>query len=303
MYRLIARLFQSGDFDAVHADQLWMAQYALAAKRINPAVPILMDQHNAVYLVPQRLADGTSNPLMRRIYQSESGKLARYEAETCRAFDHVVWVTEEDRAAVARVKGDEQIQGQPVIPICVDPEAKPLVNRVIRPRRVTFLGGLHWPPNADGITWFYHQVWPHVRAQVPDALFTVIGKDPPAELPRNQAGVEVTGYVDDVTPFLEETAVFVVPLHAGGGMRVKIIDAWSWGLPIVSTSIGAEGIRYTDGKDCLIADTADAFARYTVHLLEEERLASELGQNGRETIEKCYDWRTIYRAWDQLYPR
>jgi glycosyltransferase involved in cell wall biosynthesis len=111
----------------------------------------------------------------------------------------------------------------------------------------------------------------------------------------------VTGYIDEPTPHLTETAVFIVPLMAGGGMRVKILDAWAWGLPVVSTSIGAEGIRCRTGEDILIADDEDAFAGAVLDLLMAPEVARGLGSGGRSTVERFYDWRKTYQAWDNIY--
>jgi glycosyltransferase involved in cell wall biosynthesis len=305
MHQLIKTLVWQGNFDAVHADQLWMAQYALTAKEAAPALTSVLDQHNAVYLIPQRLADSAGNPLLKRILTQESRNMARFEVGVCQQFERVVWVTADDQTAVQAVAGQAagQITG-PVIPICADPQTKRFVERAADARRVTFLGGLHWPPNAAGAVWFAREVWPLIHQAVPDALFTVIGKEPPAELQTlNLPNLDVTGYVEDVTPYLQETAVFIVPLHAGGGMRVKIVDGWSWGLPIVSTTIGAEGIGYTDGRDILIADTAEAFAQAAIRLLCAPAQAAELGQHGRATLEAHYDWRKTYQRWDEIYPK
>jgi len=215
----------------------------------------------------------------------------------------VVWVTAEDKAAVAQAanKHGEGIRG-PVIPICVDPETKQVIPPAAKPHRVTFLGGLHWPPNANGILWFGEEVWPLIQQQQPDALLTIIGKEPPARLTTLPlTGVDVTGYVDDPRPYLAETAVFIVPLHAGGGMRVKIVDGWSWGLPIVSTTIGAEGIQYEDGRDILIADNAKSFAAAVIKLFRQPELAHSLRKAGRSALESHYDWHTQYSAWDDIY--
>jgi glycosyltransferase involved in cell wall biosynthesis len=138
-----------------------------------------------------------------------------------------------------------------------------------------------------------------VRAELPEAVLTVIGKNPPAGLAGE--GVEVTGYVTDLMPYLAETAAFIVPLHAGGGMRVKILDAWSWGLPVVSTTIGAEGIETQHEKNILIADTAPAFAQAVIRVLREPTLAQQLAQGGRQTVIEKYDWQKIYSAWDEVY--
>ena len=168
-------------------------------------------------------------------------------------------------------------------------------------QRVTFLGGLHWPPNAAGVQWFVDHVWPLVLTHRPDAILTIIGKQPPAGLANNQPNVEITGYVPTVEPLLAETAAFVVPLHAGGGMRVKIVDAWAWGLPIVSTTIGAEGICYQDGEDLLIADSAESFATAIINLLTDQTLNQTLRTNGRQRVERDYAWRRVYPQWEAIY--
>ncbi len=107
--------------------------------------------------------------------------------------------------------------------------------------------------------------------------------------------------MDDPIPYLAETTVFIVPLHAGGGMRVKIVDAWCWGLPVVTTTIGAEGIAVQDGENVLLADTPEAFAQAVARVLQEPELAARLAAGGRRTVEICYDWRKVYRAWDEVY--
>lgn len=206
MHQLIKTLVAQNDFDAVHADQLWMAQYALTAKETKPETTAVLDQHNAVYLIPQRLAESSGNPLLKQILRQESGNMARFEVEICQQFDQVVWVTADDQTAVQAVAGKAagHITG-PVIPICADPQAKPFVERATGARRVTFLGGLHWPPNAAGVVWFAREVWPLIQQAVPDALFTVIGKEPPGELQTlDLPNLDVTGYVEDVMPYLQE---------------------------------------------------------------------------------------------------
>jgi glycosyltransferase involved in cell wall biosynthesis len=239
----------------------------------------------------------------------EARKLTRYELRACQQFDHVGWVTHEDRAVVrsqASTLLPQLVDGQQssVIPICVQPDEQSVIRRQPGARRVTFLGGLHWPPNAEGVLWLARDVWPLVRREVPHAVLTVIGKSPPpalAAIGERRADIEITGYVDDPTPYLAETAAFVVPLHAGGGMRVKILDAWSRGLPAVTTRVGAEGLRVQDGENALLADAAAAFARAVVRVLTDDGVATRLMIGGRRTVEAHYDWRREYRAWDRIY--
>ena len=111
----------------------------------------------------------------------------------------------------------------------------------------------------------------------------------------------MTGYVENLLPWLTQTAVFVVPLRAGGGMRVKILDAWNYGLPVVSTEIGAEGIHYTKNEDVLIEDLANSFATAIVNVLQTPLLAKKLSEGGRHALATHYDWRVIYKQWDKVY--
>lgn len=306
MDALVRDVVASTPFDAIHADQLWMAQYALTAHRIapEPKPRLVLDKHNAVYLIPERLASADANTAKKVVFRLEARKMARFELETCVQFDELVWVTDEDRAALARIDVDGKLPPGRIIPICVDSAEKPFIALQPNAHRVTFLGGLHWPPNAQGILWFVETVWPLVLAAVPDAILTIIGRDPPTELQHdNHVNIEIPGYVADLQPYLSESAVFTVPLHAGGGMRVKIIDAWSWGVPIVSTSIGAEGIQIEAGVDVLIADEPVAFAQAVIRLLESQSLREALREAGRQTLESQYDWRRVYHEWDHIYPR
>lgn len=305
MIEKVKGLAVSEAFDAVHADQLWMAPCALAAWEavVPPRPRLVLDQHNAVYLIPQRLAESGRGPLTRWLLRREARLMRAYELDTLQKFDDVVWVTAEDRAAVALPEVGSPRQR--VIPICVDPENTPPIRRASRPHRVTFLGGLHWPPNAAGIVWFAREVWPSVRAAAPELTLTVIGKSPPGELLSAAAEpgsrIEVTGYVDDPRPYLAETAAFVVPLHAGGGMRVKIVEAWLWGLPIVSTTIGAEGINYTAGVDLVIADGPAQFAEAVIDVMSKPHWAASLAASGRRTAEASYNWSDVYQSWGRIY--
>lgn len=238
----------------------------------------------------------------------ESRALRRYEAAAYRQFDHVVFVTEVDRRELGRdgaVAGDQwSVARTSVIPICVDPEMQPLVARKERLRSIVHVGTMFWPPNVEGVVWFGYEVFPRVLAQVPEARFVVVGKDPPpavAEMATQVRHVQVTGYVPDPAPYLAEAAVFIVPLHAGGGMRVKIVDAWCWGVPIASTTVGAEGIDVRDDENILIADDPQALADAVVRVLREPRLGERLRASGRAWVEDAYNWRRVYGAWDEVY--
>lgn len=309
MHATLKRLVREGSLDVVHADQTSMAQYAFYARSRIPdsgscqKARLVLDAHNALYRIPERMSAHERNPLKRLAFRREARALSRYEARAYQCFDHVVFVADEDRQVLqGRIAEDDS--RFTTIPICVDPEEKPLIERAQRPRAVTHLGTMFWPPNVEGVCWFAQEVFPRVLAQVPEVRLTIIGKNPPTlirHLPSAIPNVEVTGYVRDPTPYLAETAAFIVPLRAAGGMRVKILDAWCWGMPIVSTSIGAEGIAVRDGEDILIADTPDTFARAVVRVLKDPTLGERFRQNGRLSVEEQYNWRRVYARWDEVY--
>jgi len=294
MHRALAELTAGRSFDAVHSDQLWMAPYGL--KHAGPGLKVL-DQHNAVFTIPTQLAANQRNPLLRVFLQREAAKLAAFERSACRRFDRVVWVTDGDKKAVF-----PQDDPGPVIPIAVDPSCCSPLPRP-DPFRITFLGGMHWPPNAEGILWFVRYIWPEVSRAAPGAVLTLIGKGAPRSLLKKDANskVEIAGFVPDLQPYLSETAAFIVPLRSGAGMRVKILDAWNWGLPVVSTSVGADGIRAVHDDNILIADDAESFSSGILRILQDRKLSRRLSENGRSTVESLYDWRKVYPAWDGVY--
>jgi glycosyltransferase involved in cell wall biosynthesis len=165
---------------------------------------------------------------------------------------------------------------------------------------------MYWPPNIDGVFWFIREVWPLIRAQRSNLIFDVVGARPPQELldlSKPETGINVTGYVKDTSPYLEKAGLMIVPLRAGGGMRVKILEALALGLPVVSTTLGCEGIALVNGCHTLIADTPLEFARATLQLLDNQALADELGRNGRNLIETSYDYRIACSPLDKIYTK
>ncbi len=316
MGALLQRLLAQEHFDAVHADQLWMAQFALrsalrvpTAERSNVSMGnvsrLVLDEHNACFQIFERLTKGERHPLKRWLWQREAGLLRHYEADVYRQFDHVVTVTASDRYTLESLSHSDRgvFPTFHTIPICIDTASVPAVIPQDGGSNVLHLGTMFWPPNVEGMLWFLQEVWPLVRNEIPQATFTIAGKNPPAELAALAAGqnVELTGYVPNSLPWLERASAFVVPLLSGGGMRVKIVEAWRWGLPIVSTTLGAEGIDYRDGENILIADTPADFAVAVMRLLRIPELNRRLRVNGRQWVEERYDYRRVYSAWDEVY--
>ena len=314
MEQLLARVMREERFDVVHADQTAMAQYALyACDAITGKRPpqLVLDQHNALHLLVQRQARYERGPA-RWLWQREAARLRRYEAELCRQFDHVLAVTAEDRQALLGLLSADEAAAidarMTVVPICVDPGEQPPLRLVAQGAHILHLGTMFWPPNVEGVLWFAREVLPLVLREVPDACFTVAGKNPPTAVRAlAEAGspvaehVSVTGFVADPQPLLERSRAFIVPVRSGGGMRVKILDGWQWGLPVVSTTMGAEGIATRPGENILLADTPVAFAEAVVRVLKEDDVAQCLRRYGRSWVATHYDWRREYGRVNGLY--
>jgi glycosyltransferase involved in cell wall biosynthesis len=298
MRQLVDRLAQETHFDVVHADQLNMAQYALRV----PGAFRVIDAHNALWLLYQRLWK-TMRPGPRKWLLGRDWRLLRaYEGWVCNEFDVVLAVSEEDKAALQEAAGREREIA--VIPIAIDTDEVQVVPPPTSTPHILHVGTMYWPPNIDGVLWFLREIWPLIRERRPDAVFDVVGSRPPAEIlayGENDSGVNVTGYVADIAPYLAQAGVFIVPLRAGGGMRVKILNALAQGLPIVSTTLGAEGITVTPGHDILIADEPADFATAVLRLLDDPALATRLRENGRRLAEQVYDYRQACRPLDDVY--
>jgi polysaccharide biosynthesis protein PslH len=163
---------------------------------------------------------------------------------------------------------------------------------------------MYWPPNIDGIHWFLNEILPWIRQKRPNSVVDLVGARPPQSLiecGQKDSKINVTGYVPELLPYMEQAGVFVVPLRAGGGMRVKILEALARGLPLVTTTLGCEGIAVEDGRHVLIADTPEGFAAAVIRLLDDRSLADQLGHNGRELIENTYDYRAACKPLDEVY--
>ena len=164
---------------------------------------------------------------------------------------------------------------------------------------LAFVGTFGYEPNRDGARYFAERILPRIRASVPDARLVLVGEMAPAELAM-VPGVSLTGEVPDVRPYLEQASVVVVPLRAGSGTRIKILDALAAGKAVVTTSIGMEGLRVEHGRHVLIADSPEDFAEAVVRLLRNPALRAEMGANGRKLVEQEYDWGMLARRFEDV---
>ena len=319
MRTLIHDLLASQEFDVIYADQLTMAQFAFPGKKImgsyrNPPPFLVFDAHNAVWTILKRSSE-TANWLMRPLLARESRAIKRHEGELVLNYDHTLAVTDIDRAALLEaVKSlpaisPAQIEAAAahlsVVPIAVDTQKLQPAGRNPTSQRIVTLGTLHYPPNADGIRWFVREVYPLIQRRMPKAQLTIIGKNPPQDFQQlaleQPEAITVTGYAPDLDPYMEQSAVMVVPVRAGGGMRVRILEAFARGMPVVTTTVGLEGIEAEPGVEVLVEDTPETFASAVMGLLSNPDWQAKLSQRGRKLAEEKYDWQTVLGQIEKVF--
>ena len=295
--RLIRRLTSTESFDIVHLDHLDAAVYL---RHCYPKSAVYLDQHNYETGLLRSTRDKTSHLPLRWYLSSQLRKLARFESQILRAVHAVGVVSRRDAAMVSTVAPETSVQ---VVPNGVDLAFFDIPRRPV-PYRIVTVGSLDWPPNVEGIMWFLDNVWPAVRAVRPQAILHIVGRNPSqALLKRSDQQVTVVGSVPDVREHVAEASAFVVPLFAGGGTRLKVLEAMAMRVPIVSTSTGIEGIECIDGKHVLIAEDAKDFAYKLVELLDNPMLGASLAIASRALVEQHYGWDAIGERLDEFYHR
>ncbi|MCU0223442.1 MAG: glycosyltransferase [Acidobacteria bacterium] len=289
----------------VHAEWTPYAQYW---REGDPTLVIAA--HNVESEVLGRIAETSAGLAHRAFFKHQALCMERFERSMFARAPHATAVTERD-AQVLRSWGCPDVE---VVPNGVDtayfvPWPETAGAQGGDGRTLVFTGSMDWRPNQDAIAWFAHAVHP-LLAQAGPYRLTVVGRNPPGNLSENlslPAEIVLTGTVDDVRPYLGEAAVFVTPLRVGGGSRLKILEALAMGKAVVTTSLGAEGLDLTDGRDLLRADDPRAFAETIEALWRDPARAHALGLAGRDAVLAAYDWDALYsrqaRLWDRALRR
>lgn len=301
----LKKLLQEEIFNVVHIDQVNMAQFVVNQDNIHLSSKTIFDAHNATWAILDRMRSQV--PLFfRPLITLEAKKLKKYEYRLVKQVDHVLTVTEIDRDLLLEKPGDPSLVSKlHVLPIAVNTQEIQPVMRKKGSQQILTIGSLNYPPNADGIRWFLREVFPLIKKINDAALLTIIGKNPPNDFYYLAApfgdDIQIKGYVEDLTPHLENSALMVVPVLAGGGMRVRILEAFARGIPVVTTTIGLEGIAANNGKEVLVEDDPVSFARAVVKLLDQPARQQTLAENARELVTKLYDWKVVLKELDRIY--
>jgi polysaccharide biosynthesis protein PslH len=291
----LEELMDREKFDQAVCDFLTPAVYF---PRIENAV---LFQHNVETMIWRRRAQHAGNPVLRRYYQGQADRMFRFEGDICRKARHIVAVSEQDAGTMRELFGATRVSAIPT-GVDVDTLARP-DPAPPRTSDLVFVGSMDWLPNVDGIEWFIREVLPLVARERPDCSLAVVGRNPPASLEALAAQnprIQVTGTVPDIRPYLWGAAISIVPLRIGGGTRLKIYEAMAGSIPVVSTTVGAEGLSVHPPEDCRIADTAEEFAAHCLELLGGEALRREMAGRARDLVCARFSWDQVARGFERI---
>jgi sugar transferase (PEP-CTERM/EpsH1 system associated) len=309
MHALVERVLRGETFDIVQVEGIEMARYVLDSKFQIPNSKLIFDEHNAEYVL-QRTAFESDARLLTRWHAAlyswiQWKKLERYERAMCRRADHIVACSDADARAIRNLVTAKSIIT--VIPNGVDTDLfVPSDEVCAKPHSelaMAFAGKMDFRPNIDAMLWFCDDILPRIRAEIPLARIVIVGQKPAPRIAalRAREGVQVTGWVDDTRPYVADAAVCVVPLRMGSGTRLKALEAMALGKAIVSTARGVEGIDLMPGRDAVIADAPEQFAREVIALMRDAERRRALGKAARALVESKYDWRVIIPRFDEIY--
>jgi glycosyltransferase involved in cell wall biosynthesis len=300
MKERVERLLHEEEIDILHVDQLNMMRFVPA----DWPGKVVLDEHNAVWLVVERLRQLSSNPVVGWLLRREVTQIRRIEGEACRRAQVVLAVSEQDRLALQEVAGpDARIA---VVPITIDRARFARMRQARQPvaGRLLSIGTLFWPPNSEGIAWWLRTGYAYLQASYPAVSYDIVGARPSRRLQalaKQFATVRLHGYVKDTAAFWGQAAALAVPLLSGGGVRVKILEAMAIGVPIITTSMGCEGLAVKDGVHVLIADTPTRFASACIEVFNNPQLACSLAENAYLLLCEQYDAQGALDPLDSIY--
>ena len=285
------------DIDVAFFDTISLAPYAVYFGEVKK----VLNHHNVESdLLRQR--SGIEKSFFKKvIYKTEAARLAEYEKKQCPLFDIHFTVSDNDRLLLEALVEGLHIE---VVPNGVDTDYFFFDQDHVIEKELIIVSGMNWYPNRDAVLYMCSEIWPALSREFPHISLTVVGSDPPkalVDLSRIDKRISVTGFVEDVRPYLQKAEVYLCPMRDGGGTRLKILDAMSMGKAIVSTSKGCEGIEVSGEQDVLIGDTPGEFIKQIGRLLGNSGLRKEIGKSARILVEEKYSWQKIGKTLEKIY--
>jgi GT2 family glycosyltransferase len=298
MEQAVDRHLEDYDFDLIQLEYTQMACYA---QRVS-GIPILLTKHEVDFAACARRARQERNPGSKwRWYYNYLQVLDR-EIKLTKNIDAIICMTDSDAHELRKFSPPIATH---VINTGVDLDYFTPPEKSGAGSRMIFVGAFQHFPNVEAMTYFCREVLPLIRNRAQDLELLIVGSNPPPSILGLAAipGVQVTGYVPDIRPYMAQSSIYVVPLRLGVGIRGKILEAWSMGMAVVSTSVGCSGLQYENGRNLLVADTPEQFASQVLSLMKDPMRRRQLGEEGRITAEQHYSWEKSVQQLDALYTR
>lgn len=280
-------LLANNQYNLIHCEWTPYAIY-----RTSDCIPWVISAHNVESDVWSRLASADPNPIRRAFLKLQAMKMLVFERKVFSTAQFATAVSDNDAGRIKRW-GGTNVQ---VVPNGVDLDecsVQPATEVVAS--NVLFVGSMDWRANQDAVRWYLNEIHPLVRS-LTDYRLWLIGRNPPGwliEEAKESGNVVVTGEVPDVKPYLARSSIVIVPLRVGGGSRLKILEAFACGRPVVSTTVGAEGLEIEPGRDLHLADEPQEFAEAVNRLLRDPLQRADLVHAARQLVEARYGWDTI----------
>ena len=295
MARSVEHLYHAMQPDLIICDFLQSCE----ALRYIPHAPFVLFQHNVEAIIFEQMASRATHFWERAFHSLQGWRLRRYERKMCRRATRVFTVSEIDCRDFAE---QYDVHHCDVVPTGVDtdyyqPSASPP-----RTNNIVFSGSMDWIANQDAVQYFVRDILPLVRKEIPDVMFSVVGRNPPPEIRKlgEAHHIHITGNVDDIRPFLRAAKVYVAPMRMGSGTRLKLFEAMAMGKAIVSTSSGAAGLPVHYGKNIVFADTPERFAQQVIELMRDHYWRELVEQNARALVEKHHSWKQVGQVFNEL---
>ncbi len=279
-------LLQQEKFDVVQMESLFMTPY-LKTIRKNSNAKVVLRSHNVEYMIWKRLAFAENNPFKKWYLNFLAKRLQNYENSILNELDAIIVLTEDDRKLYETMG-----TGVPMLvsPIGLDTDQYEVSDNTSRELQFFHLGSMDWLPNIEAVNWFLEHCFPTIRREFPKVIFHLAGKSmPDAIFKQASEQLKVYGRIDDAQKFMSDKSVMLVPLLSGGGMRVKIIEGLAMGKTIISTAIGAEGIKYTENVNMLIGNTPEEFIARIRECIANPSRAHDIGKAARDLAVTKYE--------------
>lgn len=289
-------LIKAENYDSIVCD------FLAATPSISDLSQCVLFQHNVETTIFERHVEHNQFLPKKLFFQMQAAKMEAYERTCCQTAKHVIAVSEIDAQRMEQRFG---IQTVTSVPTGTDVEYF-APQKTAPAADIMFCGSMDWLPNVDAVVHFLEEILPQIRAKLPETTFTIAGRSPDPRVLKaveGVPGVHVTGKVDDMRPYLWGSKISIVPIRIGGGTRLKIYECMAAGIPVVSTTVGAEGLQYTNQKDIVIADGPADFARECIRLLSDEETRLGIANQALDLARKELSWEAVSYKFEAILER